>query len=206
MIYTIGFDTVEGAEPVTKETNISNINPENIIVVNASGSNREQWEKIKPFPPAFKFKGLLPTCEQKEQIYDFIQNGGTVISTLPDPDEVIETIMLQEEIDSQNKEDFSSKNDDGTTVKCTYSPFDWLLDEMNGLAKTAYNCKKSEYNRESSVYIESTVETIAFFIGDLGGRVIFTKRLNNNYPINMQDLQEITNSCIKKDESNVTKK
>ncbi|TNO99353.1 hypothetical protein [Bacillus pacificus] len=206
MIYTIGFDTVEGAEPVTKETNISNINPENIIVINASGSNREQWEKVKPFPPAFKFQGLLPTCEQKEQIYDFIQNGGTVISTLPDPDEVIETIMLQEEIDSQNKGDFSSENDDGTTVKCTYSPFDWLLDEMNGLAKTAYNCKKSEYNRESSVYIESTVETIAFFIGDLGGRVIFTKRLNNNYPINMQDLQEITNSCIKKDESNVTKK
>ncbi|HWJ77110.1 MAG TPA: hypothetical protein VNR61_03420 [Niallia sp.] len=204
MIYTIGFGTVEGTEPITKETNISHIEPGNIIMINASGSNREQWEKRKFFSPAFTFQGLLPTCAQKEQIYTFIQNGGKVISTLPDPDEVIEIVMFHEEIESQQKEDFSSEEDDGSTVTCTYSPFDWLLDELNDMAKSAYNYKKSEYNDESSVYMETTVETITFFIGDLDGSVTFTKKLKNKGSINMQHLEEIAKSCIKKDETNVT--
>ncbi|MCT1578443.1 hypothetical protein M3E13_11320 [Oceanobacillus kimchii] len=204
MIYTVGFDKISGTVPVTKETNIDNMSSESIIVVNANGSKREQWEKDRSFPPALQFKGLLPTCEQKEQIYEFVQKGGTVVSTLPDPDEVIETVMFVEEVDDKQTNEFSNKENDGTTIKGTYSPFDWLFNELNDLAHTAYHYKKSEFNKESSIYVESTVETIAFFIGDLGGRVIFTKRLDPLNFIQTNELQEIINRCVKKDEYNVT--
>lgn len=205
MIYTIGFDTIEGTENITKDTDITSINPTNIIVINANGPYREQWEKVEPFSPSFKFYGILPTCSQKEQIYQFIQNGGTVISSLPDPEQMIETIMFHEEVQVDDKDIHLQDEEDDSTTKVEYSPFDWLLEELNDLAKTAYNYKKREYNTERSAYIESTVETIAFFIGDSGGKVIFTKKINNK-PINLKEIHEINEACRKKDEGYATTK
>ena len=90
-------------------------------------------------------------------------------------------------------------HDDGTTMHCIYKPFDWLLYEMEELADIAYNYEE-DYDIDSGISVKTNATAVTFYFGENGGRLIFTKVLNNRYFRQVGELNNIINKHITKDE------
>jgi hypothetical protein len=101
VIFTIGFNQIPCTTSITLDYDFSRVDPSNaFIFIDVAAPNREQWRRMTPFAPTFELLGILPTQKQCQDIYQFLQQGGVVISSMVNPDRPIVTAAYSEEVPS----------------------------------------------------------------------------------------------------------
>ncbi|RDW15223.1 hypothetical protein CWR48_19545 [Oceanobacillus arenosus] len=176
MIVTIGFNKIKSVFDANPKFDFSTLSSNDTIFVLAEGSEREKWERNSYFSPTFEFKGILPTNYQKEQIYHYLKDGGTVITSLVDPEKIISTTICKEEITRQSLNDLNIVTDE-SIIDIEYSPYNWLIHDLKDLPKLASSFPNRCYEQGDAM-IEAKPESISFQIGNQGV-IIFTTLLNN---------------------------
>lgn len=208
MIFTIGFSEVEGIHTVNPDFDFSNISCKDSWLLVSAMKQREKWERDTPFSPTFELKGIVPTSIQHEQIYNFLYDGGIVISSLVDPDMPIITTAYCNEIPSAANTGIEIKDDDGCTIEYEYYPYNWLIKDLKNLPKQAYDLQtlQEKYTSYQNVEVITSAESIIFTIGDNLGKIIFTSQLNDSAKFkHINEFKNVCNNFVSREvESNVT--
>ncbi|QQE78405.1 hypothetical protein [Alicyclobacillus sp. SO9] len=183
MLYTIGLAKLSGVQmqPWTEECSLKH---DDVLMINESG-HRCVWGNMASLN-AMKLQTVLPTAKQVEEIERFLEEGGTLFTSIVDPDVIQTVFATREEVDGFECEALYSTVDEGELVKLLIPPYLWIPKAYASIAAQAYNIfqhtisEKEECVQGSFEYVLiKSVSYLKYSIGENGGKIVFSSILAN---------------------------
>ncbi|MGF7088188.1 hypothetical protein JOD24_002033 [Kroppenstedtia sanguinis] len=183
MIYTIGLPTFNDLNEWTPDTDI-HFQTEDILVIHAVG-NRIYWES-GPSSQSFRLKEILPTPLQRQRIHQFLCRGGTIITSLTDPEQPLTIPVFEEEVLNYPRERLTLQKSDSPLMDIQIDPYDWLPEICNQVLVNLFkqywhfNQKVISFQQQSNLITSTSFEGFILPIGSGKGRLVLTPLLSSS--------------------------
>lgn len=191
MIYTIGMLKMLGTQELHEDSAVE-LSVDDIVVIH-SIEHRCIWQRR--FQTAkYEFQGILPTSQQKADLLTFLENGGTIITSLDNASEPVVIPVLTEELTERFLyESFVKMEEEGDIANLVLPAYEWLPDTMACLPLDAMRKYKHSQcliqetpMNDSTILSQNQTVGIMYEVGH-GGRLIFTPLLTKELDRNNLD-------------------